>query len=617
MFFARCFAVLAGVAFAAAVFAEDPPAEGDVEPLIGYWSMEQEFPAPLGGFLEVSRKGNAWRASIGKAAAKYTGPADSIRFDFDGYHSSFRGWFEDETHGLQGFWLRPSGETSLRRNPAGSGQPFATRVSHLEGSRKNSSAFLVGGLDDRFTLYLKIFRDAESGFVLAAFRNPELNSRGDASRYRVTREGDVLRFWVPKDDGGFEMLKQAEFRQGPDRLEIFWSNLGRTVSLLRRRPEEIPNYFPRPPGDKPYIYAQPVPMYDPWPIARASEVGMDESALQDIVRGIAASDPAERRPSLIHSLLVARKGKLVLDEYFFGYNSQTAHDMRSAGKTLASVMLGAAMKDGIAISPETKIYELLAKRGPFANPDERKSRITLAHLLTHTSGFACNDNDETSPGNEDTMYAQEAVADWSKFTLDLPMAHEPGVRYAYCSANINLVGAALTEATGTWLPEYFDRAIAQPLDFGTYHWNLMPNGEGYLGGGAFLRPRDLLKIGQAYLDGGVWRGRRIVDASWVARSTARLAPITPETTGYSAEEFGEYYGAGVDGYAWHSYDTQVGDKKVTGYQATGNGGQVLIVVPEYQLVVVFTGGNYMQGGIWGQWGQRIVGGMIIPAIQTD
>ena len=84
-------------------------------------------------------------------------------------------------------------------------------------------------------------------------------------------------------------------------------------------------------------------------------------------------------------------------------------------------------------------------------------------------------------------------------------------RYAYCSANINLVGGALTAATRTWLPEFFERTVARPLQFGRYHWNLMPNGEGYLGGGAFLRPRDLLKVGQAYLDGGVWHGRRIVD----------------------------------------------------------------------------------------------------------
>jgi CubicO group peptidase (beta-lactamase class C family) len=179
---------------------------------------------------------------------------------------------------------------------------------------------------------------------------------------------------------------------------------------------------------------------------------------------------------------------------------------------------------------ETPIYGLLAGMGPFANPDPRKARLTVAHLLTHTSGLACNDNDEASPGNEETMSSQTGQPDWWKYTLELPQAHEPGVRYAYCSANSNLVGAVLKTATKTSLPELFDRWVARPLDFGRYYWNLMPTGEGYLGGGAFLKSRDLLKVGQAYLDGGVWRGRRIVDASWVERSTRPYVKISPETT---------------------------------------------------------------------------------------
>jgi CubicO group peptidase (beta-lactamase class C family) len=209
----------------------------------------------------------------------------------------------------------------------------------------------------------------------------------------------------------------------------------------------------------------------------------------------------------------------VLEEYFFGHDRGAVHDLRSAGKTFAPAMLGAAMRQGVEIGPESRIADVLAGLGPFANPDPRKAGITLAHLMTHTSGLDCNDNDESSRGNEETMSSQADEPDWWKYTLNLPMAHDPGARYAYCSANINLVGGALRAATQTWLPEYFDRSIARPLQFGRYYWMLTPNGEGYLGGGAFIRPRDLLKLGQVYLDGGVWRGRRIVDEAWVTRST--------------------------------------------------------------------------------------------------
>jgi CubicO group peptidase (beta-lactamase class C family) len=333
------------------------------------------------------------------------------------------------------------------------------------------------------------------------------------------------------------------------------------------------------------------------------------------VRQLASADPSDRRPSLIHSLLVAYRGRLVIEEYFFGFDRERPHDLRSAGKTFASVMLGAAMMRGVNVSPETGIYTLFGGVEAVANAESRKPRVTLASLMTHTSGLACDDNDDASPGNEDTMQNQRSQPDWWRYTLDLPLLHEPGQRYAYCSANINLVGGALTKATGTWLPEFFDRAVARPLQFGPYHWNLMPNDEGYLGGGSWLRPRDLLKVGQVYLDGGTWRGQRIVAADWVTQSTAPRIHISPATTGLDADQFGEAYIEADDAYAWHLGVIRSGERTYHDYTATGNGGQLLLVIPELEMVVVFTGGNYRQGGIWLRWPDEIVGQHLIPALR--
>jgi CubicO group peptidase (beta-lactamase class C family) len=273
----------------------------------------------------------------------------------------------------------------------------------------------------------------------------------------------------------------------------------------------------------------------------------------------------------------------------------------------------------VDIGPDTSIYTLVDRMGPFANPDPRKDGITLAHLMTHSAGLACDDNaeDPISPGNEDLMQEQREQPDWWKYTLDLAQVHEPGTRYAYCSGNINLMGAALTTATQTWLPEYFDRTIARPLQFGRYYWNLTPTGEGYLGGGVQMLPRDLLKVGQLYLDGGVWRGRRVVSRDWVRESTTLRMPITPETTGLSAENFSNYYGGGADGLAWHSWTVNAGERAYSGYSASGNGGQLLVVLPELEMVVVFTGGNYRQGGIWTRWPQELIADEIIAAIPVE
>lgn len=582
-------------------------AAGGADALIGLWAFEADFgPAPR-GTLTIRRSRGGWRAAIGGLEAPATVTGDAIRVRF-GTGAGFRGRLAGPT--ISGFWLQPSGATEDRRDPGGSGQAFATPV-ELRRAAGNAWRGTVRPLDDRFTLYLSIFRTPE-GALTAAFRNPELNSNGGASRFLVTRDGDAVRFNLRYEGG--EIDHRATLLHAPERLRIHWDNLGREIELTRIDPARAASFYPRPPGAPAYAYRVPPETGDGWRTAAAGTLGIDEDALARIVRDIAASDPTARPPMLIHSLLVAYRGRLVLEEYFFGHDRDTPHDMRSAGKTFSSVMLGAAMMQGVAISPDSRIYPLLAAMGPFANPDPRKQRITLAHLLTHSAGLACNDNDEASPGNEDRMQSQRGEPNWWKYTLDLPMAHDPGVRYAYCSANINLAGGALTAATRTWLPEYFERTIARPLQFGRWHWNLMANGEGYLGGGAFLRPRDFLKVGQAYLDGGVWNGRPIVTARWVAESTAPRIEISPATTGYSEEEFGNYYGRGRDGLAWHLGTLNVGGRQTSTYAAGGNGGQVLLVIPEYDLVVVFTGGNYGQGGVWGRWGQNIVADRIIPAL---
>src|SRR5206468_11448543 len=137
--------------------------------------------------------------------------------------------------------------------------------------------------------------------------------------------------------------------------------------------------------------------------AQPADVGMDEVLLARIAQRLTVSDPTVQRPVLMHSLLVARHGRLVLEEYFFGFDRDRVHDLRSAGKTFASVLLGTAMRDGAPIAPETRVYPLLQSRGPFANPDPRKALVTVGQLMTHTSGLACDDNSGDSPGDELTM----------------------------------------------------------------------------------------------------------------------------------------------------------------------------------------------------------------------
>ena len=122
------------------------------------------------------------------------------------------------------------------------------------------------------------------------------------------------------------------------------------------------------------------------------------------------------------------------------------------------------------------------------------------------------------------------------------------------------------------MPAFFEQAVAGPLDIKHWAMNLMPNGDGYSGGGLYLRPRDLLKLGVAYLDSGVWHGRRLVSAEWVRQSTAHQIDASPESS---------------DGYGWHRFMLHTADGRTyQEYEASGNGGQLLIVVPTLDLAIV-------------------------------
>jgi CubicO group peptidase (beta-lactamase class C family) len=590
-------------ALALPLFAQPGLAQPAADPLVGLWRYQERSEPALHGALTLIHSGQAWRAAIGGRQAKAEPVGGALRFVFPQGLGQLRVRLAGAGQPAQGYWLQPAGSI-------GPPQTYATPVAlqPAAGGWRGE----VRPLATTFTLYLKVFRDAD-GALVGAFRNPEANLNHGRSQFLVSREGETVRFASRPAQGQAPVAFEARLAGGG--LRMAWPALSHPIDLRPATGPEAADFYPRPPGARPYVYRVPPALGDGWATASASATGLDEAALTRIVQAQADADPAAARPQLMQSILVAHHGKLVLEEYFFGYDRTRRHDTRSAGKTYASVMLGAVMLRDPAIGPDSRIYELMKARGPFANPDPRKAQITLGQLMTHSSGLACDDNDDNSPGNEETMQAQKGQPDWWKYTLDLPMAHDPGSRYAYCSANLNLVGGALTVGTGTWLPQLFDETVARPLQFGSYAWNLTPTGEGYQGGGAYLLPRDFLKVGQAYLDGGAWHGRRIVSADWVKLSTAPHQDVSPATTGLSPDDFGNYYGLAQDGYAWHLNKLKVGDRVFPDYEATGNGGQLLIVVPGADLVVAITAGNYGQGGIWTRWRDTIVAQQIIPAIR--
>ena len=554
------------------------------EQLIGVWKSEQVAQQTATGELTIDGRESQWQAIISGLVTAVERTNDAIRFVLPSSAGEFRGRLSSQK--IVGHWIQPGNEINDNR--------WATPVELIEIGR-NLWRGRVNSLDVRLTFWMSIQR-APDGSLTAMIRNPEFNLFR-RNIYRVEIGDSALTFFDSKDSRNkFEGKLAATGTELAARLP----GLNRQFLFTRQNSQNAVGFYPR--TTKDYNYQRPNVTGDGWLTAQLSDVDLDPKPIAELIDKILHVDPTNN-PLNIHSLLIARHGKLVLEEYFYGFKREQLHEMQSASKTFAPLLVGIARDKAAKIDIDTPVYSQFLDYKEFANPDPRKSKITVRDLMTMTSGLACDDNDDNSPGNEDVMQQQKAQPDWYKYTLDLPMTRDPGGDQAvYCSAGINLLGGIVRSVTHAWLPEFFYENVAKPLQIKTYHWNLMPTGDGYAGGGLYLRPRDQLKLGQLYLNGGVWNGKRVISKDWVERSTSRQST------------FGKTLGADHDyGYGWHLCHFEVGDRSYRAYAAGGNGGQIVMVIPDLDLVVGFTGGAYGEFPKWYKWQLELVPQFVIPA----
>jgi CubicO group peptidase (beta-lactamase class C family) len=578
--------------FAAKLLAQDAGVAAGSAPdraLLGVWGSEQVFGPLVRGSLTIDGRESQWRATIAGFDVPIERDKQRISFMLPGGAGEFRGHRRATSEAIDGDWIQPAGVVNNNR--------YATPV-HLAPVSQSVWRGMVLPLDDHVSFYASIQAKPDNSMT-AFIINPEFNMFRGRSYDVALKDGTVTFSNAKRANDHF----QGTYDRATDHLSL--EVLDSCPPLLfSRRNRDALGFFPRTPATHKYVYTKPIGGDDGWATSSLAEVGIEEQPIVVLVEKILTADPANN-PVNIHDLLIARHGKLVFEEYFYGFDQERPHDMRSAAKTFAPVLFGIARDQGIKIAPETPVYSLFPEEAPFANWDERKNYVTLKALMTMTSGFACDDNDDASPGNEDNMQSQTAQPDWYKYTLDLPIATEPGGRHAvYCSADLNLVGGAVGHATASWLPEFFDDYLARPLQFDTYHMNLMPTGEAYMGGGIYLRPRDELKLGQLYLSGGIWNGRQVVSKEWVQQSTTAYSVFDPQTDFDANHEYG---------YGWHINHLSVGDRVFRTYSAGGNGGQIVMVIPDLDLVVAFNGGSYGEFNKWYRWGFHLVPQYIIPA----
>lgn len=342
-----------------------------------------------------------------------------------------------------------------------------------------------------------------------------------------------------------------------------------------------------------------------WPSSTPRAVGLDPNVLARLDADIAAG-----QFGYVDSMLIIRHGKIAYERTYkhnygsiYGQEARTpgplnAHDpsgpynyfnpwwhpfyqrsdlhtMQSVTKTVTSVLIGIAMGRRQFPSLDTPVLTFF-DIGKVANVDDRKRRMTLRHVLTMTTGLEWNEDlPYADPNNASSL--MEAAFDWVQFTIDRPMAQEPGKAFQYSSGATQLLSHVFRSATGQDIEEYAAQHLFAPLGISRYFWKRSPTGLVDTEGGLYLAPRDLAKIAYLYLKKGAWEGTPLVPPEWVEASIAPSVTVSAAGVKY--------------GYKWWLYP--YGKEPRLAFAGSGFGGQRPIVLPELDLVMVFTGWNIL------------------------
>jgi CubicO group peptidase (beta-lactamase class C family) len=555
------------------------PAQQGAPDLTGLWTARVNFGPDIGGPLTLLRGGKAWRADIAGFSVPVRLDGRELSFVLPNEKGSFRGKVSGPD--IVGQWIGQRTQSS--------GASYATPVS-LEPAGPNRWRGEVVPFDDSFTYYLPVTRRAD-GTYTAYLRNPERNQGRFIPVSRVELKGDVVRLIGRGDGQADAVLAEGRYDEGVIRMPI----QGTSFDFTKVDGDSSSPFYPRGKPGQRYRYAAPLALDDGWPVATVEDVGISRKGIESFVQMLIDMPMDSLSTSQIHSVLIARQGKLVLEEYFHGYHRDLPHDTRSAAKSWTAVLLGAAVEAGVPLRLSTPVYRtMLASLPPDLDP--RKRTMTLENLISMTAGYDCAA--DSARGNEDVMQSQTAEPDWYRYTLNVPMLTAPGDTIVYCSIEPNLAGGMLRKIAGEPLPEMFYRLVAHPLQMSNYHLFLSPTGEAYGGGGHHFLPRDFLKLAQLMVNNGRWNGRQIVSRDWARRSTSALRNLT------KSQQYG---------WLWNTVEYPYKGRQVHAFFAGGNGGQIFMGIPALDLVIGFTGGNYADPALFIP--QRVfVPQFILPAV---
>ena len=316
-----------------------------------------------------------------------------------------------------------------------------------------------------------------------------------------------------------------------------------------------------------YTYQVPEKIEDDWEISDLEAEGVDPKRINELMENILKGDIKN-----IHSILLVKNGKLIFEEYFYGYDRDTTHFQASVSKSITSILVGIAIDQKLAPDVKTKVYNLFSKYKD-TKWIYQKYPITLQHLLTMTAGVDWDAYTYPRSNPLQTTHQMYDSKDPVEFVLERNAVEAPGVKFNYNSGLTILLGEVIKNTSGMYIDEFSGKFLFRPLGISNFYWDKFTNGTVQTDGGLHLRPRDMAKIGYMMLKNGKWRGRQIVSKEWVIESTNT----------HTTHDFGYGYG-----YQWRSVKTTINNKEIDMFWASGTGGQRIFVIPTLDLIAVFT-----------------------------
>ena len=340
-----------------------------------------------------------------------------------------------------------------------------------------------------------------------------------------------------------------------------------------------------------YTYRPPANIGDGWAISDAASQGLSEQRLEDMMDAVSRGEYP-----IIDSIAIASRGRLVFDETVRtqldekdGWVSNvnlSMHAQFSSSKSIASILVGIAIDLG-DISGVDAPYLSLFDYPSYDNWDERKNQITLDHVLAMRLGLQW-DEWSVPYGDPDNAVVRffNQHHDYSKGLLDLPMETDPGTEFAYNTIASVSLGQAVQNRSPLTCVDFLQTYLLNPLGITQIRWVETPTGLPDLGGGLFLRSRDMVKFGQMYMDDGRWNGQQIVSSAWVAASIqtyTELAWTDPDTRDWKVDGYG---------YQWWTGHLERDGQDLSTFAARGWGQQTVMVIPDLELVIAINSNDY-------------------------